>query len=482
MKRKKFMTGSKVTSYQENPGTELAQNSINAAKAKEEAESNPYLTGLQLLGEITMQMGSSAKGSETPLAEKTKAFTQISNFFATGGSVPIEVEGKEVVETPGGQLTKIQGPSHAQGGVDINVPEGTDIYSTRLKGPNGLTMAERKIAREKKISKIEKLLKANPLDAALKTSLQKTLENNTIEEEQDLSIMNIAKTLTSMKQSFAPGGSVMGGKPVLPDWMSSLYDEYLQGSFKNIGEPIKQEDPGEQWNFTNNPPFMAAGNPTVKQNEEQDKEVLKDSKDSMTTGDYLTLGGGLLSSFGPYFNTLKNRSEDTPNVNAFKNFGQDALDSIDKSKEFVQQQEDELIKDIERDRTTAIKQGRNSAMGVNTQRALNMGVDAGVQNAKTKAKAQTAQIMSSILGNQAQFQNMRDQVVMQGEQNKDLADRQDRDNYFTQLAQDIASMGQGIQNTGKNLNTKLENEEIAKILAGLFPNVGYSKEKGVYKK
>ena len=51
--------------------------------------------------------------------------------FAMGGTVgnvPVEVEGKEVAETPQGQVINFKGPSHEQGGIDVNLPAGTEVF------------------------------------------------------------------------------------------------------------------------------------------------------------------------------------------------------------------------------------------------------------------------------------------------------------------------------------------------------------------
>jgi len=75
--------------------------------------------------------------------------------------------------------------------------------------------------------------------------------------------------------------------------------------------------------------------------------------------------------------------------------------------------------------------------------------------------------MMSIMAQKAQMENQQDQVVMQGEQNRDLADRQDRDNFFTQMAQDIATKGQGLQETGYDINKIKERNVIDNLLKQL---------------
>lgn len=62
-----------------------------------------------------------------------------------GGSIPIveetnggnvEVEGKETVVRPNGQLHRFEGPSHANGGIDVFLEPGSRVYSEHIKAPN----------------------------------------------------------------------------------------------------------------------------------------------------------------------------------------------------------------------------------------------------------------------------------------------------------------------------------------------------------
>jgi hypothetical protein len=55
---------------------------------------------------------------------------------------PVELEKQEVYQTPQGDMGQVNGPSHAQGGVDVNLPEDSFIWSDRLKTKTGKTFAD----------------------------------------------------------------------------------------------------------------------------------------------------------------------------------------------------------------------------------------------------------------------------------------------------------------------------------------------------
>lgn len=115
--------------------------------------------------------------------------------FAMGGTtpnVPVEVEGEEVGKTPDGQVLDFKGPSHEKGGIDVALPEGTDIFSKRIK-VQGEDMAERARKREKKLLTLEKLSGDRLKDKVLMDSIARTKENNALEEQKDKQTQEIVK-------------------------------------------------------------------------------------------------------------------------------------------------------------------------------------------------------------------------------------------------------------------------------------------------
>ena len=82
--------------------------------------------------------------------------------FPMGGALghsQAEIEGGEVIQFPNGNMDRPQGPTHAQGGMDITAPEDTRIFSDRLQYEKGVTYAAKADAIRKEIEKYKKLLK-----------------------------------------------------------------------------------------------------------------------------------------------------------------------------------------------------------------------------------------------------------------------------------------------------------------------------------
>lgn len=564
----------------DNPQSDLMANEIAWAKAAKKASNNGWVKGLKTFGNLAQQVGTSMmqKGMANGEGADGKGIAGFLNNnygnvsgginmlpgfanqggFAFGGDVPgltpVEVEGEEVGQTPDGQLLDFIGPSHEQGGINIALPPGTEMYSKRIK-VDGVSMADRKKKRERKTLTLEQLFEKNSTDALLKNTLSKTKQNNEIEETADNQIQMLVKNmLEPPKQTHAYGNTVgdptkdikyahglnydtfkpyfqqyniirkQSGLPVYNDFSSpefqTDYSNYLNekspvklktadnifgNNYKDSSAALfadKFDISGYDEMMNDNPADVSArssiaGNPGttgsnpmidygainsyfgnlgisddahvsevtnrpypatpgINPDGEGDDEAgfkLGDIFGGMTFGDALGMAGNWYQSNKIMDTIRENRAGDTPNINAFENYGKEGLKTLDETKQYVNQVRDEFLKGLQLDRTSTIKRNRNSARGVNTQRALDLAADASINNTQEKSYSSFAEQMMSILSNEAAMKNQIDSVVMEGEQQKDLNDRKDRDNYYKQLITGHKNIGQTMSQTGKDLNT-----------------------------
>ncbi len=133
--------------------------------------------------------------------------------FAKGGIVidgdemnpTAELELNEQFQLPDGQVGEVEGPSHAEGGIEANLPEGTRIFSDRLKH-NGRTFAKTVKPINNKIAKLEKHLETNPNDKLKQNSIM--LMNQQLDHYFNVQETN--KQNIEMKKSlkYAKGGTV----------------------------------------------------------------------------------------------------------------------------------------------------------------------------------------------------------------------------------------------------------------------------------
>lgn len=498
MKNKKKYAYGTVKQYLETPQEAMAENEIAKIKAKEKAVSNPWANGLSVLGNMAINYGTSQMskgiaegdgadgkgldgflaGSGMPLMDILQMGGNASQFMAMGGdaSGQIEAEGEEMIETPDGEVGEIKGPKHEQGGVDLNVEPGTTIYSDRIM-IEGKSIADRKKARENKLKALEEKILKSKGDKILKNTFKKTKEALDLEEAKDLNVQDMISFVAGTQGKAMFG---LNGMPGLPDLMSLFTQTIpdfskMTGTTDDIHNPQTTEidltsagkTPGinpteqEDINFDINP------GKSSRMTTEEDLLPGQSSPNVNTFGNTVGLLGNMISTFGPYKNTLKSRATDTPNINAFEGFGEDALDVNEETQGYVDEQRDLALKDIDRASQGSKRANRNSARSVNTQRALDLSSDMAANKSRENVYADFSKQMMQILGQKASLENQQDSVVMQGEKERDMNDRRDKDNFYTQLAQDIATMGQGIQQTGKDLNQVEQQKAISKILSQL---------------
>lgn len=533
-------------SYIENPTSAIADNNIQWSRAEQEANKNPWTQGLDIFGNLALQVGSSmmnqgiSKGQgisengfnwgqllqqATNMVGSAGEASTANQGFAFGGNipnVPVEIEGKEVGETPGGEIFEAKGPSHEQGGINIALPEGTEMYSKRIK-VDGVTMADRKKGRAKKTLTLEKLLENNKGDKLTKNSLKRTKQVNSKEEQADLKIQQLIAEL--LKGKVDPNGPMVntndkklqlgtgqGGIQEIPNYINKDFN------YSFLKDIIKQEGLDNIYNFENEDdrkkfqinlgvngdgifrkntlsaldkrydlkpiegntvgitnegvgspvfaPINVADNTKDYNNEEKSK--FKNPLANITAGDALGMFGNLYQGFAPYKNTLENRAGDTPNINMFKDYGKEGLKTLDKTKGYVAGIRDKNLQDVELARAGNVKRARNSARGVNTMRALDLASTQRANKQQGEIYKAFAQQMMNILGQEAGMKDKQDQVVMQGEQARDLADRQDRDNFFTQLGKDKAAIGESLSRTGKSVNDIKQRSVQEKFMNQLF--------------
>jgi len=391
-------------------------------------------------------------------------------MLAMGGqvpNVPVEIEGNEVGQMPNGKVFEAKGPSHEEGGIDIELPEGTEMYSKRIK-VDGVSMANRKKKRKKKEVTLEELLSKNKTDALLNNTFKRTKANNKKVDEADRKIQEFVKAQLEPqpKQKYALGTDIKKfGEELDLGMFENMFGKYKDFSQPFIAPkfdtsmPKGKNDYGLPDLSTN--PFLGDNNSFsgVEDKEGDSNSNLTSILKNMNPADILGYLGTGISTFGPMQNTKNMRAGDTPNINPFLNFGNDALAALEQSKDAVNVQKDNAMSDINLSSASQTKRNRNSARGINQMRAMDLATSMQDKNAKAAVNANTAKLLMSLFGQQAGLENQQDQMVMQGEQMRDANDRADRDAFFSQLSKDIANKGAGLQSLGKNLNKEKTNAE-----------------------
>jgi hypothetical protein len=144
-----------------------------------------------------------------------------------------------------------------------------------------------------------------------------------------------------------------------------------------------------------------------------------------------------ISTVAPLVTTVLNRLGDKKPVNPYEDFGRDALESNSASMRGAAASKAQSQRQIDLEGDKARNIARNSARGISTLRALDQGTAAQSMTAKTAANTQYYNNLDRLFATRSQLQNARDQMVMQGRDVARERATQDRDNFFTNINQDL---------------------------------------------
>lgn len=175
-KKKKYRTGSGtngvIRNYLPDPLEANANAQIMMAKAEANAQSDPFAMGLDMMAMYSQQIGQGLGG--------------IKGAYGLEGEEQINVEGNEIVDDPTMGAMEMLGPSHDEGGIDMDVSPETNVFSDKVIDPNGKTMAEKKKKREKAKKNLVRMLEEDSLDKPRRNAYERKLAQLEAEEEQDL--------------------------------------------------------------------------------------------------------------------------------------------------------------------------------------------------------------------------------------------------------------------------------------------------------
>jgi hypothetical protein len=183
-----------------------------------------------------------------------------------------------------------------------------------------------------------------------------------------------------------------------------------------------------------------------------------------TRGDLMGMAGTLFGGLAPATTTMLNRMMTPKNQNFFREYGAEGLRAMQEAQALAAINRDKQLGDIKLGEEASRQRGRNSARGVNTLRAMDIAADMGANQAQGQAYNAYAQQMMQLLGQKGQMENQQDQMVMKGEYDRDLADRQDVDQFYSNLSENFASQSELMQKQGKDMNQAKYNKQVMNLL------------------
>lgn len=264
----------------------------------------------------------------------------------------------------------------------------------------------------------------------------------------DVRIPNIGDRLATSPIRL-PGGATLGTSSILPGYdsfathpaFSSSSDAYPSSSMDSR-EQLEMGTGAEESSGKKNPSGRGLGS------------VLSG------VGNYIMdNAGNLLSMYGTYagmrdqMNLIReNRATDTPNTNPYVHFGQRGMDEMDMALESIGFGRARSLDGIHRGYNQQVQNIGANSRSVNGARVMSQALADQYYDSIGQAEANYAQMLAQQHQARASQLNNMDQMVMQGEAARDLADRQDKDNYYNNLGTAIQTRASGLQTLGRDMN------------------------------
>lgn len=453
-----FAVGGEVTGAYPDVQKALVKRQIELAIAEDKAANNGLVKGLTTLSQLTALAGNIfgatgtsqapdiAEKSSSTISKEAQALIDSTNnlntnppinarvntlkynnqdildsfSFATGGEVPVEVEGGEIVQEPGQEPVEVQGPSHEQGGVPVNLEEGAEVFSKRVTGPDGVPMVDRKKKREKKIEELKKLLLKDPFNKTLEDSVMRSMASIAKEEDNDVQYMQaIREMLQAQQESMEQAAPPMASGGILEKGKNLLNNKLLP----NVGN-------------------MLLGYGKLSQVTEQQKL------------------------------TEEMRAADTPNINPYEDVGKYTEELFSKKEQQLRSAYDMQLEEINKTVANQKTLARNTARGLNALRALNLFAEGQGDLQRDKVASNFLTNLNQLLASQAQTRTAEAELKGKGKLIQLEADKADKDAYYTAKSQNLAGAGRALQEIGKDFNAIRRNAVEENLVNNMYSKYG----------
>ena len=192
-----YGAGGPVNGFIKDPQTALQENNLMWQKALAIGSLDPLAGVIDASIPLIQATGG--------ILKEKGVFDKEGSSAASGMSTSgkrVNVEGGEILENHKGDILKIKGPKHEKGGVTLDLPmnspeDNYNIYSDRIEGKTGKTLAREKEDREKKIARYQKHLEKFPGDIAARNTLERLIKSSKL---ADLNAVNLQKELRETAQ------------------------------------------------------------------------------------------------------------------------------------------------------------------------------------------------------------------------------------------------------------------------------------------
>ena len=404
-----YGVGGPVNNFITSPEQILQENAFNWARAKGEGQNDPLAGIIDTASPILQTVAGIAanklgkdpakqmydKGLRGAIKNPTQNEIELSysNQAATGtstgnGRKKINVEGGEILENPMGDILKMKGASHEKGGIELELPNdgNYNIYSKRIKGITGKSLAHEKEAREKKIAKYQKYIQENPGDIVAKNTLDRLLLSS---KKADIDSLNLQ---TEIKGAYEAGNA------------ETQINTQEGQSPKTEAPEVVQEGPegfGEDSDFG-----QAATGFSGVAPEEEEKNFLQRMLGDIAPGDIIGMLGLARQKNMAAKAASNNLASLKVEPNFYENYGKDSLAPIQANQEIIQRGYDRGVNNLELDNLTSKQNVANLSRGIAGKMTGMLAVDQNTNRATNELEDKFTQ--STIENNKTMADTLKD--------------------------------------------------------------------------
>lgn len=344
-------------------------------------------------------------------------------------------------------------------------------------GIGGSTLPQREQKREERLNGITASMGKDKSDVIAKSTVKRVKQANDFEAEKD------AAYKTTVKNAIASAFPETEAPLSVEPWMTknNAFEKSEIDSWMLDGDMFGRKD------------LSAKFNPQQEAYDPGNRIIAPKGGDSnkmgFTPGDMIGMAGTAIGSISQMVNTIQNAKATKPVVNHYEGFNEKALQKNQQVKDQIGYNKDiaktEMQRQMMLESNTARSRTRGSASSINTLRSMDLGVDSGIANAKASGYANLegvfGQQMQHALGVDTQLMSEKDKMEMTGRTQADDANAANLDNFYSNFAQNIAGMTEGIQKMGSDINQAKHRQDFLNILPDTNPyGIGVDKNMGMY--
>ena len=328
--------------------------------------------------------------------------------------------------------------------VPFLLPEGAQVFSN-----NPFGFADANKARAKQLERYDKIQAENN-DRIMRATIERLEVVNKKLAQNDMEMQELYKKAVSQSKR---ADKLEAENKQIKDYMAQVQEqENLAAKIKNKKQRrLAREQQEEQENQA------MAQLPEIGLEEEEQEGQPQSFKFGGTaglTGDAALLAGTLFTSLANRRNTDRQQQATLPNVNVYAGI-QGYNDMLyQRQLQDIERQQNLQNQSIKSNLTAQLNANKNNTRSSSVQRVLDATVYGQANKAHQQTSIQASQLRNQLDAQKRQMDMKADVYYRQGEAVRRLADQQDIDNYYSQIAKDNTGIGETITRAASLINER----------------------------